>query len=85
MYFVLVYDRSVGKLESFKSFGEDERGLALDARFDLERQHLGDSRREVIMLGADSREALVRTHSRYFKSMRELTDQAVERLAHPVR
>ena len=52
---------------------------ALDARFDAEREFSGRPEIEVVVLGADSWEALAWTHSRYFKGVRELAEVALAR------
>jgi len=44
----------------------------MDRRLKEERAHKDDPDIEVILLTASSREALIRTHARYFKSVPEL-------------
>ena len=44
----------------------------MDRRSEEERVHKDDSDVEVVLLTASSREALIRTHARYFKSVPEL-------------
>jgi hypothetical protein len=74
--YLLVYDRARGKLLEEREFSD--RAAALRARFQLERQHLGDKDIEIVVLGAESAEAIRRTHGRYFRTaselMRELAD-----------
>ena len=74
MYFLLVYDRQAGALTAERQF--DSRGEALEARFKIEKQHR-DERRDikVVVVGAPSREALMRTHGRYFLSFDQLADR----------
>lgn len=67
-YFLLVYDRSKGVLLSEEEFESEDR--ALDERFEVEKRIPDDV--EVVVLGAESREALRKTHSRYFTSLRDL-------------
>ncbi len=70
-HYLLVYRRSTGKLQEIHDLGSD-RETALKRRFERERQESGDPDIEVVLLGASSREALKRTHARYFKNVREL-------------
>jgi len=44
----------------------------MERRSEEERAHKDDSDVEVVLLTASSREALIRTHARYFKSVPEL-------------
>ncbi|HEX7165793.1 MAG TPA: hypothetical protein VF230_02315 [Acidimicrobiales bacterium] len=67
-YFLLVYDRSKGVLLSEEEFESEDR--ALDERFEVEKRIPDDV--EVVVLGAESREALQKTHSRYFTPLRDL-------------
>ena len=65
MYYVLVFDRSQGRLLSESE--HDEPRAAMRERFASERLHRWNRNIEVVALGASSRQALRRTHSRYFK------------------
>ena len=65
-YFLITYDRSVGKILSLKEFDESGRSLALKERFALERELRDRVTVEVVVLGSASMEELKRTHSRYF-------------------
>src|SRR5207237_7711399 len=49
-------------------------------RFEVERREIKDSDVEVVLLSASSREALKRTHSRYFKTGEQLTADMAEAL-----
>lgn len=60
-----------------REYDEDDRQVALQDRFEIEREQYDDPTIEVVMLGAPSREVLERTHSRYFKPV----GQAVRDLA----
>jgi hypothetical protein len=68
-YFLLIYDRATGdlKVQEFGGSRED----ALRARFAEESSGLS-SETEVVVLSADSRDDLERTHSRYFHGVAEL-------------
>lgn len=73
MNFLLVYDRSSQRLvfeQSFRSHLE-----ALRSRFKAEAKYAGQDV-EVVVLGAESREALMETHGRYFLSAQELAARA---------
>lgn len=75
VYFLLVYDREGGKLLVERKF--DNRSEALRARFATEKAYRsGVDDVEVVVLGAPSREALMRTHGRYFYSLEELANRA---------
>jgi hypothetical protein len=68
-HYLLVFDRRRGALLEEKEF--TDRPSALKARFQAERKgHSSDV--EIVVLGADSPDALRRTHARYFQTMREL-------------
>lgn len=78
MIFLLHYDPSNGgrlvRILEFKSGQED---LAATARLELEVGLLAaGSRMEVVTLEADSLEELAKTHSRYFSSIRQMTEVA---------
>jgi hypothetical protein len=72
-YYLLVYDRSTGAVE-VEEFANEERDLALHRRFAHEREQRNLPDIEVVVLGAESREALERTHARYFKTFQELAN-----------
>lgn len=73
MLFLIEYDRSRGSIVHLGEFDASARRLAEDARIELE---LGLNRNgiehEVVILDAPSKEALLRTHSRYFESVAEM-------------
>jgi len=71
---LVVYDRAKAKLLEERVFGSKAEALA--ARFDAEATYRqGGENIEVVVLAAESREDLMRTHSRYFFSLRELASQ----------
>lgn len=70
-YFLVVYDRSTGAVE-VEEFSDQQRDLALHRRFEYEREQRNHPEIEVVVLGAESTEALKRTHARYFKTVQEL-------------
>ena len=69
--YLVRYRRSTGDLLQFEDLGPD-RAVAMGRRFKEERAHKDDPDIEVILLTASSREALIRTHARFFKSVPEL-------------
>jgi len=71
-YFLVVYNRSTGAVE-VKGFAANQREQALEERFDRELAERDRPEIEVVLLGAESRAAVEKTHSRYFKSAAELS------------
>jgi hypothetical protein len=73
MIFLIEYDRARGEIITLKTFSDSERHVAEEARLEME---IGLNRdevdREVVILEAESEEALRRTHRRYFESLTEL-------------
>lgn len=73
MIFLIQYDRACGELVTLKTFSDTERGAAEETRLKIE---IGLNRdevdREVVILEAESEEALRRTHRRYFENLSEL-------------
>jgi hypothetical protein len=69
--YLVRYRRSTGHLLEFEDVGTD-RAVAMDRRFAAERAHKDDPDIEVVILTASSREALMGTHARYFKTVHEL-------------
>ena len=73
-YTLVVYDRAQAKLLEEREF--DSKAEALAARFEAETAHRQSGENiEVVVLAAESRDDLMRTHSRYFYSLRELASQ----------
>lgn len=74
--FLLVYDRKAGKLLHFEEYSVSERERALAERFAWEEREREHADIEVVVLNAESRAVLERTHGRYFKTLAELAEQA---------
>ncbi len=74
-HYLVIYDRSEGRIIRHRAFGRSQEAMA--ARFAAEREFAGRSDIEVVVLGAKSWEDLPRTHSRYFKGGKELTEAAL--------
>lgn len=75
MIFLIGYDRSQGRIVTFKAFDDSEREKAEDSRLQLEIElNRLETEREVVLLEATSEEALRRTHRRYFEDLNELVN-----------
>lgn len=69
-HFLIVYDLRHARLIDFRPFGNDidsatEAYAAAERAY---RDHSDQKDFEIVLVGADSRETLEQTHSRYFKS-----------------
>jgi hypothetical protein len=73
MLFLIHYDRSQGKIVSLREFPDGDRNRASDERLVLELE-LGPTltTQEVVIMEADSEEALRRTHRRFFEDVAAL-------------
>jgi hypothetical protein len=71
--FLVVYNRRTGE-NTLREFPEGRGREAIRERFVQERLHTGDTDIEVVVLGSSSREELMRTHSRYFRSAGEIIE-----------
>ena len=73
MIFLVEYDRRRGRLISFKTFVDSERGTVADLRLKMELDlNKKGVDHEVVLLEANSEEALRRTHRRYFENPRQI-------------
>jgi hypothetical protein len=73
MIFLIEYARSRGETVAFETFPDSERRVAENARLESEiRLNFNNVDHEVVILEADSEEALRRTHRRYFENLAEL-------------
>jgi hypothetical protein len=77
-YFVVVYNPDPGELRNVEVFADGAR--ALDRRMELERRINTGEDTEIVILVAPDSESLKRTHARYFKSERELLENASRQL-----
>ncbi len=77
-HFLIIFDRSEGRLLSETAFADGREALA--ERFKAERMHRG-SDVEVVVLTAESKAALRRTHARYFRTVSELAGRADSAMA----
>ena len=67
-HYLIVYDRDDGEIVFLRRFSDSRE--AIRERFIYERH--ATPREEVVVLSADSLEAVRNTHGRYFYSLREL-------------
>lgn len=73
MIFLIEYDRASGRLLRKSTFSDGDRVHAEDSRLELElRLNANAVSHEVVLLQADSEDALRKTHNRYFASLTEL-------------
>jgi hypothetical protein len=74
--FLIVYNQLTGDV-NVTPFTDEERDVAREQRFALEREHRLDPHIEVVLLSARSEDVVRQTHARYFKSVRELVESAL--------
>ncbi len=75
MIFLIEYDRSQGRIITFRAFDDSARQEAEDSRLQLELElNRSGTEREVILLEAATEHALRRTHRRYFEDLNELVN-----------
>ena len=81
MIFLIEYNRSEGSIVTFREFDDAQRREAEDARLeielDLNRKGIDH---EVVLLEAASKEALHRTHQRYFVDLHQILKTGLARL-----
>jgi spore cortex formation protein SpoVR/YcgB (stage V sporulation) len=73
--FLVVYNRRTGA-STVQEFAAGRGREAIRERFALERAHRGEPDIEIVVLGSRSREELLKTHSRYFRSVAEIVKNA---------
>jgi hypothetical protein len=75
MIFLIEYNRSQGRIVTIRDFDDSQRRKAensrLEIELDLNRKGVDH---EVVLLEAESRNALDRTHGRYFKDLRKILE-----------
>ena len=71
----MVYNRRTGA-NTLREFPEGSGREAIRERFAQERLHRKNPDIEVVVLGSSSREELLKTHSRYFRSAEEILAHA---------
>lgn len=75
-HYLLSFKRSSGRLTVEKFEGVDAGRTALRARFAAEAKFAGQDDVELVVIQARSEDEIRRTHSRYFQSVRQLTQTA---------
>lgn len=78
-HFLVVFDRREGRLLNLKEYPTS--AAALQARFDTEKSHRREHAVEVVVLTAPTETDLRRTHARYFKDVRQLASNGLDRVA----
>jgi len=77
MIFLIEYNRSEGRIVTFRNFENAQQREAQDMRLEIE---LDMSRKgidhEVVLFDAESEEALRRTHRRYFETLRQMVENS---------
>jgi hypothetical protein len=73
IHVLLAYRRSTSAVLDRQDYEDAAHDEAWTERKEWVRRYLGDSDVEVVLLSAESKEDLVRTHTRYFRSPHELT------------
>jgi len=75
MIFLIEYNRREGSIVTFRDFDDSHRREAEDSRLgielDLNRKGIDH---EVVLLEAESEDALRLTHQRYFKDIRQILE-----------
>lgn len=75
MLFLIEYDRNQGQIVTFRTFDDSKRRDAEDARLEMELElNRRGIEHEVVLLEADTEEALRRTHRRYFEDLADLVN-----------
>ena len=75
MIFLIEYNRSEGRIVTFRNFDNSQRREAEDSRLELEVDDNGkELDREVVLLEAESEDALRLTHRRYFEDLRQMLE-----------
>lgn len=75
MIFLIEYDRNRGQIVTLTRFDDSARQKAEDARLEMELDlNRRGIEREVVLLEAETEEALRRTHRRYFEDLADLVN-----------
>lgn len=77
-HFLLVYDHTKQEIISDRQFSENETGDATNAYQQAENDNGNNPNIEIVLIGADSIEIVMRTHGHYFM---RTTDRITEYLA----
>lgn len=70
MIYLIEYEKRSGRLATFKEFDNSQRLQARQKRLEIELElNRKGVDREVVLLEAESKQALLRTHRRYFEGI----------------
>jgi hypothetical protein len=75
-YYLIVYDRARGRIREEHEYPLTETDRVWAHRESLISDAIADPDVEVVLLRADSRADLLKTHARYFRSFQEIVDAA---------
>jgi hypothetical protein len=76
MIFLVGYDRSLGKIDVFRTFDDDAANAAFQARLSLELEHAGNADYEALVLESSDEETLRKTHARFFMTAQQLAERS---------
>jgi hypothetical protein len=77
MRVLIEYDRPSGSLIQIQTFAAEDSATANETRLALELDRLHTtSKREIVILDAESEAVLRRTHGRYFETIKALANPA---------
>jgi hypothetical protein len=78
MIFLIEYNRSEGRIVTFREFEDRQRREAEDLRLQIEVADNGKKTDcEVVLLEAENEDALRLTHRRYFEDLRQMLENAI--------
>ena len=73
MIFLIEYNRSEGSIVTFRDFDDSQRREAENSRLDIELDlNRKEVDHEVVLLEAESEDALRLTHRRYFEDLHQI-------------
>lgn len=80
MIFLIEYDRPQGRIITLKTFEDSEMQTAENTRLELElKLNRSGTDHEVVLLEAASKDALLKTHRRYFENLSQIVNSTTTR------
>jgi len=80
MIFLIEYDRSQGRVVTFRNFEVSQRKEAEETRLGIELMlNRKGTDHEVVLLDAENERALRRTHRRYFENLQQILENKTDR------